>query len=64
MKPSNRPTCDALLATPGLLNHMTSSLEQIKVRNDKEDTDSELLATIRCPRVLGMITDRLPKPQY
>ena len=30
----------------------------------EEEVDNNLLATIRCPRNLGMITDRLPKSQY
>lgn len=64
VKPSNRPTCNALLATPGLLNHMTGTLEQIDMREGEQEVDNNLLATIRCPRVLGMITERLPKAQY
>ena len=30
----------------------------------EQESDNNLLATIRCPRNLGMITDRLPKAQY
>ena len=64
VKPSNRPLCDKILATPGLLNHITGTLENIDLKEAEEEVDNNLLATIRCPRNLGMITDRLPKSQY
>lgn len=64
IKPSNRPSCDKILATPGLLNHMTGTLEKIDLQEDEDDQSMDLLATIRCPRNLGQITDRLPKSQY
>ena len=46
---------------PGLLNHITGTLDDIQAL--KEDTES-LLQTIRLPRNLGMITERLPAAQY
>lgn len=63
--PSSRPTCDKIIATPGLLNHMTGTLEGLE--NDIEEiggNDNNLLKTIRCPLNLNMITERLPAPQY
>jgi NIMA (never in mitosis gene a)-related kinase len=53
VKPSNRPLCDKILATPGLLNHMTGTLENLDLQAPEEEVDNNLLATIRCPRNLG-----------
>lgn len=39
---------------------MTGTLENI----DSDEINENLLSTIRCPRNLGQITERLPKPQY
>jgi NIMA (never in mitosis gene a)-related kinase len=60
-----RPSCDQILATPGLLNHLTGTLEELafEEESDCSEVDS-LLQTIRCPRNLGQITERLPKAQY
>lgn len=46
---------------PGLLNHLTGTLNDIEAL--KEETES-LLRTIKLPRNLGMITERLPAAQY
>ena len=46
---------------PGLLNHLTGTLDDIE--SMKEETKC-LMRTIRLPRNLGMITDRLPASQY
>ena len=46
---------------PGLLNHLTGTLNEIE--SLKEETES-LLRTIKLPRNLGMITERLPAAQY
>jgi len=63
VRSSDRPTCDKILAMPGLLNHLTGTLEEIDYQapvNDNED----LLKTIKMPRRMGQITERLPAPQY
>ena len=60
VSPIARPSCDKILAMPGLLNHLTGTLERINVSIDVE-TDM-LLNTIKMPRELGQITERLPKP--
>jgi hypothetical protein len=58
---SKRPNCDQILKMPGLLNHLTGTLDDIE--SLKEETKC-LMRTIRLPRNLGMITDRLPASQY
>lgn len=54
---SERTSCDKLLATPGLLNHITGTLEEIEVLRDENNS---LMKTIRMPRHMGEITERLP----
>jgi NIMA (never in mitosis gene a)-related kinase len=61
--PTKRPSCDKILATPGLLNHITGTLKDLDFEIEST-ANTEMLSTIRCPRNLGMITERLPKPQY
>lgn len=39
---------------------MTGTLEKIDLQEGEDNESTDLLATIRCPRNLGMITDRLP----
>ena len=46
---------------PGLQNHVTGTLDDIESR--KRETES-LLNTIRMPRTLGMITERMPAANY
>lgn len=58
-----RPTCEKILQTPGLLHHLTSTLQKMDMSLDIEQ-DGGLLNTIKVPRDLGQITERLPKPQY
>lgn len=64
VSPASRPTCDKILATPGLLNHITGTLEDLDIDPEEREGNDNLLKTIRCPRNLGMITERLPAPQY
>jgi hypothetical protein len=59
VSPLARPTSDKILAMPGLLNHLTATLENINIEVDQEVS---LLNTIKVPRNLGQITERLPKP--
>ena len=58
--PSKRPSVDKILAMPGIKNNLTDKLEEM----NNCDSHENLLSTIRCPRDLGMISNRLPKPQY
>ena len=52
------------MATPGLLNHLTGTLEDIDVSANEADEKATLMRTIKCPRNLGAITERLPAAQY
>lgn len=47
-----------------MLNHITGTLENLDIDSDDIGKNANLLKTIRCPRNLGMITERLPAPQY
>lgn len=60
VNPSSRPSCEKILAMPGLLNHLTGTLERLDVPSDIEFEG--LLNTIKVPRNLGQISERLPKP--
>lgn len=47
------------------MNHLTGTLEELAFEDDNiSQGDNNLLQTIRCPRNLGQITERLPKAQY
>jgi len=61
VKPADRANCDKILATPGLMNHITGALDEIK--SPQEETES-LLSTIKVPRQLGMIGKVMPASQY
>ena len=61
MRASERPKCDKILNMPGLLNHITGTLDDIQ--NMVPDQEN-LMKTIRMPRRMGEITERMPKPQY
>jgi serine/threonine protein kinase len=58
VKSADRADCTQILATPGLLNHITGTLDDIQSRKG-EDTEI-LLSTIRLPRNLGMISGVMP----
>ena len=56
-----RPTCDKLLRMPGI----TKRIEKFfPGENFDQDIQNILLQTIRIPRNLLYLTDRLPKPKY
>jgi hypothetical protein len=59
----DRPTCDKILAMPGLLNHLTGTLNEIQMLAEEAQDDS-LMKTIKLPRRMGEITERLPASQY
>lgn len=46
------------------MNHLTGTLEELDFTEEYEAKGDSLLSTIRCPRNLGQITERLPKAQY
>jgi len=49
---------------PGLLNHLTGTLEEIEGQAPQQEEKEDLLKTIKMPRRMGQITERLPAPQY
>ena len=49
---------------PGLLNHLTGTLEEMDMQAVSQDENESLLKTIKMPRRMGQITERLPAPQY
>ena len=62
LKPKNRPNCDKLLKSQMILKkvgelHLNEKMSSSHVHN-------ELLATIKMPRKLQYLTDRLPKSNY
>lgn len=60
LKPKSRPNCDKILRYPVILRKITElGLEEINSQNQKE-----LLSTIKMPRKLQYLTDRLPKSNY
>ena len=60
LKPKSRPTTDKMLNSTLLQN----KIEELKMENVAESAKSELLKTIRIPKSLHYLTDRLPKPNY
>jgi hypothetical protein len=44
------------------VNHLSNTLHRLESFN--EENKEGLLNTIKVPRNLGQITERLPKPQY
>lgn len=61
VRASERANCDKILKMPGLLNHITGTLDEIQAMMPDQEN---LMKTIRMPRRMGEITERLPKPQY
>lgn len=61
VRQSERPKCDKILNMPGLLNHITGTLDDIQAMMPDQEN---LMKTIRMPRRMGEITERLPAPQY
>lgn len=57
-----RPSCDKILEMP-IVRKKTEKLFQNDIFHD-ENEQINLLSTIRVPKNLLYLTDRLPKPQY
>eukprot|EP00347_Sterkiella_histriomuscorum_P005661 403355743 len=60
--PSQRPTCAQILQMTGTQNHLSATLQRME--SIIEESKEGLIGTIKVPRNLGQITERLPKPQY
>ena len=59
-----RPSCAQILQLPEV-RHVSEQLFGIeKSRDDIENTQMQLLQTIKVPKNLLYLTDRLPKPFY
>lgn len=58
---SKRPSCEQILAMPGVQKHFTDSLDNIEARKDGKE---KLLNTIRCPLNLGAVTNLMPASNY
>lgn len=61
VRSSDRPTCDKILAMPGLLNHLTGTLNDLQSLCAENES---LLKTIKLPKRMGEITERMPASQY
>ena len=57
VKASERPTCNKILSMPGLLNHLTGTLEGMEILKVEPEN---LLKTIKMPRNKHDITERMP----
>ena len=57
-----RPSCDKILEMP-IVRKKTEKLFQNDIFDDQNE-QINLLSTIRVPKNLLYLTDRLPKPQY
>ena len=63
LKPKNRPTCDKMLKSQIIQRKMEELHLNDRVGSSSHD-QKELLATIKMPRKLQYLTDRLPKSNY
>lgn len=60
-KPKSRPSAEKIL-TSALIQKKIEELHLESLKH--ETTNNELLKTIRIPKKLHYLTDRLPKPNY
>ncbi len=60
VSPNVRPTCDKILSMKLVKKRMAQFFKE----EEFDDTKSILLSTIRVPKNLLYLTDRLPKPNY
>jgi hypothetical protein len=58
VQPTARPSCEKILAMPCISEHTSDKLEA----TERVYEEVNLLNTIKVPRDLGQITERLPKP--
>jgi len=59
VQPENRPNCEQLLKNPIIINRIEN-----KLKTNEDVEDSNLLQTIRIPKNLLFLGDRLPKTNY
>jgi NIMA (never in mitosis gene a)-related kinase 1/4/5 len=63
LKPKNRPNCDKLLKMP-IIQKKIEEMSIAEPRVGNNHAHQEMLATIKMPRKLQYLTDRLPKSNY
>ena len=61
--PNQRPSCAQILSMNGTQNHLSGTLQRMESLFE-ECKDVGLLGTIKVPRNMGQITERLPKAKY
>jgi len=61
--PNQRPDCDKILDLP-IVQKKVQKLFPEDFFYDTDQTKMNLLSTIRVPKNLLYLTDRLPKPNY
>lgn len=61
VNPTLRPSCESLLAKAQLVRNVPESIAEASCAKEVKDS---LIGTIRVPRNLGQITDRLPAANY
>ena len=69
VSPLARPTCEKILSLQVLSRNLSDTMrDKIDFGYEEEDVSpskkKRLLNTIRVPKDMGMISERLPKPQY
>lgn len=61
VQPENRPNCDQILKHPYIIKR-TDMLKSFQ--DDVQNENQNLLQTIRIPKNLLVLTERLPQPNY
>ncbi len=67
VSPLARPTCDRILGMKNVQANLSDTLkEKLDIDGEEEASPRKrrLLNTIRVPKDMVLISDRLPKPQY
>ena len=65
VNPKDRPSCDQILRTPEMQAKMKQlKLVKLDIKAMKEERRPSLLNTIKLPKNLTNLTNRLPKAQY
>jgi len=64
VNPSARPSCDQILQMPVIRKMGQRIFKEDAFEEECQWTQAELLSTIRVPRNLLYLTDKLPKPSY
>lgn len=60
----DRPSCDQILGNPVVQRHGNHDASDKSASKQSSSSKKELLQTIRCPKNLLMLKDKLPKANY